>query len=1000
MRQGVGSIVLHKEIHSAPEAADEVESLLTSNLDQLASAAMNSVSIESMQSQELTEDSAYGKASTSEKSVGAMPELSLSDGSNIRQSEFNLKYVSEETNLLDDSASCSNNFTRKRKAVAVGDESFDASVAKSDSEAGGVDKNKCSLRIFTNDCPSASVCTRQRTGSPKILCRKSKRSKAGAGKNIPGPSEPLMSSCLLLLEAATRLDNAEKTGTTSLSPKLQTGKQHLKISPGFHRHELSSTESQVQNDSTLTAMLKTSTHELSKNFELQCGTSTSKQPESDRHATSFGILRTTLENTDIIAECKDKVHAFKMKHFVKGSDKSAVNSSEVKIIVKDAPFPTGLFSGSKIEPQAPLSFIWNKHDNNKEGMKLSKIKLPFKKQTVKDCESASGSGTSISETLSSVTCNMSSVKSGRVIQKMVIKRAFPVMDSVQTKTFSSECDFSSSVSDIGFEADCAEIYVCSEGASQKIAEINTGADEIKEFSDTSLSSPSLHWLKEHTFLSSSNEKLCRSDSSTTPLFSVVNSHDICFSNSTETKTYTVMSLPNSLGSVTVSPAPAVRTVTFAATSCHPTPSEVLPIYSQAEIKESSKSLDLHQIGNQNVIPSKTDSAIASSYILSNCPTDSAESSLLIMQNKDVFIIEPRKQIIKDIAFKAVSAPSSYSATTLAAEVKTAAPSEDHEGKQSQGLLDPGEEHNEAWQGQSHKVSARFRPGLLASTDIKEEIEETSLSVIVNKMPVAVDNMNAAGGAHSEMLDSNKPQSQDNVLCELASTICDKASLHTHSLSLPHAGTSVNVQSLTQLCKKYFAHLFTTLDNQTSESDENDSVTESPQCELKDEKPEMNDLTQAVTLQQKLSSLKSEAMWQDINSTCRLSGNNVTIGIKITDDKTDVSDSPRSLGFQSQSTVTVDVSSRNTGMVSSRSDCLGYIHEVSLDSPSSPSLSLAEQAPNYSRQPSVASYVSVDTSSATTAVPSVDTAFEMMADVSDASVVTSSPISAEISNVSS
>ena len=66
--------------------------------------------------------------------------------------------------------------------------------------------------------PPSPPMTRQRSersSSPKIRGRKPKRGKKEDDEKSES-TEPLMSSCLLLLEAATRLDNAEKGSNSSM----------------------------------------------------------------------------------------------------------------------------------------------------------------------------------------------------------------------------------------------------------------------------------------------------------------------------------------------------------------------------------------------------------------------------------------------------------------------------------------------------------------------------------------------------------------------------------------------------------------------------------------------------------------------------------------------------------------------------------------------------------------------------------------------------------------
>ena len=220
LRQGIGSIVLHKEVLGAPEGEVQLSELQkSSNLDQLASAAVSTAGWNTVLAPGLSSSVGGHNQSIKHKIKTKLSTKELTAArlmkSEDERAAYSLKYLL--TGNAEDAAEPSNitaRLSKKRKteslpdhhhpSISVGAEETVSTEATLDGETG---------EMVPYVPPKVSKIHR-RTASPRILSgAKARRQRAKSEKSDSESTEPLMSSCLLLLEAATRLDDAEKEKT-------------------------------------------------------------------------------------------------------------------------------------------------------------------------------------------------------------------------------------------------------------------------------------------------------------------------------------------------------------------------------------------------------------------------------------------------------------------------------------------------------------------------------------------------------------------------------------------------------------------------------------------------------------------------------------------------------------------------------------------------------------------------------------------------------------------
>ncbi|GFO32044.1 interferon regulatory factor [Plakobranchus ocellatus] len=224
LRQGIGSIMLHKEVLGASEGElqGEYRKIVSSNLDQLASAAVSTASWNTVLAPGLgTSPTEHGKGIKQKiKTKVTASELATARlmRSEDQRAAYSLKYLlTGDKEDAEDPGYVSARPNKKRKTEFLPDHHHHASISVGAEETvsteASVDDDSGAMFPFVPQ--KVSKTTPRRTTSPRILSgAKARRQRSKSEKPGSESTEPLMSSCLLLLEAATRLDNAEKDKTT------------------------------------------------------------------------------------------------------------------------------------------------------------------------------------------------------------------------------------------------------------------------------------------------------------------------------------------------------------------------------------------------------------------------------------------------------------------------------------------------------------------------------------------------------------------------------------------------------------------------------------------------------------------------------------------------------------------------------------------------------------------------------------------------------------------
>ena len=227
LRQGIGSIVLQKEVLNTPDQ-DGPQNFYVSNLDQLASAAMSSAGLEPANFEEVVSSHTPVKKKRQTKPKKNLTELEEA----IRKSDCTLKHLLTGGNIKEEIEApdpCSSVKKRKTslseiKLEPLGPEEIET-VQKSpkprkhkiaDQAYSGTSARIEGTKIIIRDAMSKS--DNIHIKESKIHGRKLKQVKRkDDDEDGTELTEPLMSSCLLLLEAATRLDKAEKGSQDGLA---------------------------------------------------------------------------------------------------------------------------------------------------------------------------------------------------------------------------------------------------------------------------------------------------------------------------------------------------------------------------------------------------------------------------------------------------------------------------------------------------------------------------------------------------------------------------------------------------------------------------------------------------------------------------------------------------------------------------------------------------------------------------------------------------------------
>ncbi|XP_005101608.1 uncharacterized protein LOC101850966 [Aplysia californica] len=484
VRQGVGSIVLQKEIVSAPEPDNSTKNLFISNLDQLASAAMSSAGLEAGTVHEVEVSSSNRKVRQQKARKHRVESEDLS-----KKSDFSLKRLLTGGKGREEGQGSEHGpVTRKRKASTSFEmnseersEQFQVRAAKNRrrklSEPTSPAKSSRSEAVKASGLsPPSPRMTRQRSersSSPKIRGRKTRRGKKEEDEKSES-TEPLMSSCLLLLEAATRLDNAEKGSNSSLRSS-GSGETNISLS-NMEVCEESVVETTVESEVPL------SDHNVAQEVDItdiklepteveKSGDETKDETDDAGlteapHSSSPGILRSTLETIGTELKADDmRPRTRSGKSFL---DSYSMSVSEGKIVVVKDSEAKGLFSGSSIQSEPNVSSEYKRRGRGRGRGRSSRGKYFV------DIRTNSGPALTLMNngdernpdevTMESVTtdgdvgkteyleemevpqvANFATVKSNSGVQQTVIQRALPVLSAPVQKSGSSATEFSAPV---------------------------------------------------------------------------------------------------------------------------------------------------------------------------------------------------------------------------------------------------------------------------------------------------------------------------------------------------------------------------------------------------------------------------------------------------------------------------------------------------------------------------------------------------------------------------
>ncbi|RUS81081.1 hypothetical protein EGW08_011167 [Elysia chlorotica] len=368
LRQGIGSIVLHKEVLGASDGELQLSELPKSatNLDQLASAAVSTAGWNTVLAPGLSSSPGHDKSvkhkiktKLNAKELAAARLLRAED----ERAAYSLKYLlTGNAEDADEPTTISARLNKKRKAeslpdhhhpsISVGAEETVSTEATIDGDTG---------EVIPYVPPKVSKVHR-RTASPRILSgAKARRQRSKSEKTDSESTEPLMSSCLLLLEAATRLDNAEKDKSTDRVRTRGKGRGSARTS--------------------VTSATARASKIISKRDSESDGDSESSSPnqaddtmiitaDQDLHR----VLRKTLEslknrNPKLQKQTEEPTITIEMSEDV-WNDSAELR--DALVVVSETEGVKGLFSGSSIEPEnSPKAF----QDRSKEvGSSIVEIK--------------------------------------------------------------------------------------------------------------------------------------------------------------------------------------------------------------------------------------------------------------------------------------------------------------------------------------------------------------------------------------------------------------------------------------------------------------------------------------------------------------------------------------------------------------------------------------------------------------------------------------------------
>ena len=348
LRQGIGSIVLHKEVLGAPDGEIQLGEVQksASNLDQLASAAVSTAGWNTVLAPGLSSSPGHDKnvkhkikTKLSAKELAAARLLRAED----QRAAYSLKYLlTGNAEDAGEPSTISARQSKKRKAESLPDHhhpSISVGAEETVSTEATIDGD--TVEMFSYVPPKASKVHR-RTASPRILSgAKARRQRSKSEKTDSESTEPLMSSCLLLLEAATRLDNAEKDKSTDRvrtrgkgrgSARASMASASVRAGKIIDKHDSESdgdseSSSPNQDDDT---MIITADQDLHRVLRKTLESLKNRNPK----------LQKQVEEPTITIDLAEDVWS------------ESAELTDAVVVVSETEEVKGLFSGSNIEPES------------------------------------------------------------------------------------------------------------------------------------------------------------------------------------------------------------------------------------------------------------------------------------------------------------------------------------------------------------------------------------------------------------------------------------------------------------------------------------------------------------------------------------------------------------------------------------------------------------------------------------------------------------------------
>ncbi|XP_059152880.1 uncharacterized protein LOC131938752 [Physella acuta] len=787
LRQGVGSIVLHKEVLSAPDEGDYVKNLLISNLDQLASAAMSSAGL----------DAGHTSHDIQLNNTKMLKKL---------QSKFKVEHNEETDEDSDKTDSAGKHYsvssvvkeeskgymTRKRKSSLQVDETCLGASESVETTTCSVKKGskRKSTESCSSDCreetsPSSALSpgTKHRSNSPKILCRRSKRI---TSKSLSESQEPLMSSCLLLLEAATRLDNAEKNGTSSKSSKSKhSAIEEIKAELSYSDEEVEDSDIDIEHEEIVYGEPVECT---AADIEVYTTVSNKSQKYQE-------ILRRTLESADTEADLgHSKPKSRTIRSMLNDTNKISVlkksDAADGKFMI-ETPCAKGLFSGSKIQSGSHSSGSSKKrgkglgrHRKNYFIEAGSSEVAGFEQVTEEEIVFEDDHLVTMSPPLTDATA-LPVVKHSTDVQQIIIQN---ILAPIKKTHFPPP--------------------IVIEEAGGGVAP--SGSSLLQPLTYTKSMEHGSIIKKAFLNLEKGRQYVALENNGKTTLF-----HPDLFS----VKSTTPMTSPTTLFTPSFQVASLSSQGSVEETEASSTPKEVV----QANLTAATTAVLVKPLTTISTL-GKTKSSVVIANPAAKPHTD---SPVVVGGNIQVVTLRPGQ----------VSAPT----TTLPADsVWTLTSQTPGQPAQASHLssIKPLVSLHKPPKGKAVLVQAKpvKNPAQKNVAQVQSSLSENTVKSPETHLPAELLDTQPEALLSQAMLDG-KSLHQDRVLGTKSSVDLDLLdAVHSNdsgaSSSLEDAST--RVKSLSELCKRHLVDLFSTLDNQTSESEDNDSAAGSPNLVIRDD----------------------------------------------------------------------------------------------------------------------------------------------------------------------